>query len=108
MENIFYQLIVLVLGILFLGHLIVWLVRRQKYWYIVVPVIAVVLHHVIFYLIVFLAHLNGVGMSEYLGLDFIISTPWSSILRLHTLITLFSGVLVAGNCIRRLPDGNHR
>ena len=75
--------------------------RYKEDWVMLVPILTIGIHTALFYAVQLIAVLQGLTMSELVGIKNI-SQTWSLVLRLHTLWTLLIIIYININCKRTI------
>jgi uncharacterized membrane protein len=93
------QIIVLMGALAILIHMTYATIRYRYYWNMAIIPISYILHVVVFYSLIVYARLQGTVLSVLFGIPRL-SENWSSILRLHSLVTVMLMFLLCSKFIR--------
>jgi len=102
-DNLFIQIMSLILSLVAFSYCMGWLFVNKALWFVCVPPLVYFLHIILFYSIVISGSLLGRTVLEMTG--FISSNLWSSILRLHGIITMISFLIIAKQFLRVIKNG---
>lgn len=86
------------IGMLVYGFL--WNRRHINYHYVSLPFITYFFHVLVFYITVIYAKIAGITLQQIFPWIPNVASLWSSVLRLHSMTTCLSFLVIASACIR--------